>query len=705
VTGRFGYSLGGKWSRAGDYTGPLEDLTGYAAKDTDIVVSWGRAEPRATADAAASRMTFKLLNHARQFSPENTASPIAGRVLTGTPFRLTVGDPNTTPQEGGGTPTGTAKTATLTERFRTTPATATWPGNTSTAAALGWRGRVTMPATVGPSEKWSTENQTDSTFGRYDLVASFLGVEFAELPTSTGAVSLNAVNSFSPENKIIISREGGNLLMRKVESGSVSDTTLTYDPVLHRWVRLAHDGTNVLWQTSDNGLSWTTRRTATTTVDCSSVIVSLEATWQGAVGTGRTAWANLNTAPLTTLNYNPPAYPTGVLRIINDTYTDKADDHYTSGDRIGMYETFWDRAEGAANGTFSSGYATQITNETNLIRSAGLKLTLGLGLTYPPTWALALTNAKFVNESGTVSSVINPVFSQTVRSNFQDYLDWVNSQVGFTNCWSIRITAGTDGELLYPSAGLWGYDLNAKGTGGDLPPTIGASPWPTWTPGTGTVTQAGEWYEWYLDALADCASWQMRYIRSLGYTGWFELLTPGVGTRPSGYATELAARFAGYSATTGVGAVWHKLYQKIAVKAGAVVYCSSMADNSGTPANDVPTGTDSSVGITSSGGNNWSAYRWLARIANEYGMPNGGENPGRGALSDTYYLDTTSTGMTAKLLAQSAGGKALVTYWAHGVEHWTGSPGTRTALGTSWVSQTGTLNNTGPGTPPNPPSV
>jgi hypothetical protein len=702
MTGRYGYTFSGKWSRGGDYTGALEDLTTYVAKSDDIVISFGRTEPRATEDAAATRMTFNLLNQQRLFSPENTASPVAGRIVPGTPFRLAVVDPNTAPGEGGGAPTGTPKAATLTETFRSTPSATTWAGNTSTATALGWRGRVTMPGTVGPSEKWSTENGNP---GRYDLTASHIGVELAELPTSTGVVSLNAVASFAPENKIILSREAGNLLMRRIEAGVVSDTTLTYDPVLHRWIRLTHDGTNVLWQTSTNGLTWTTRRTATTTVDLSSVIISLEATWQTTVGTGRTAWANLNTAPLTQLTgYAPPPFPTGVLRVINDTYTDKADDHYNAGDRIGMYECFWDRAEGAANGTFSSAYATQVTNETNAIRTAGLRLTLGLGLTYPPTWALAITNGKFVNESGTVSSVLNPVFNATVRSEFEDYLDWINSQVGFTNCWSVRITAGTDGELLYPSSGLWGYDLNAKGTAGNLPATIGASPWPTWTPGTGTVTQAGEWYEWYLDALADCASWQMRYIReTYGYQGWFELLTPGVGTRPGTYATELAARFSGYSATAGVGAVWHKLYQKIAVKAGAVVYCSSMADNSGTPANDVPTGTDTSVGITSTGGNNWSAYRWLVRIGNEYGMPNGGENPGRGALSDTYYLDTTSTGMTAKLLAQSSGGKALVTYWAHGVEHWTS--GSRNTLGNAWVSQTGTLNSSGPGSPPNPPAV
>jgi hypothetical protein len=579
--------------------------------------------------------------------------------------------------------TPAAKAATLTDTFHTLD-TVKWPGRTSSAYVAGWRGRVVMPGTVGPSEKWSTETV------RYDLTGSYFGMEWAELPTATAAVGVHAIASYSPENRLMIGREAGNLLMRRVEAGNVSDTTLAYDPLAHRWVRLTHDGTNVLWQTSSNGLTWTTRRTAVTTIDLTSVYLTAEATWQGTVGTGRFAIANVNTAPVTPLTYNPPPYTFGTLRTINDTYTDKADDEYAGGNRVGMYEVFWDRAEGAANGTFSSSYGTQITNETTTIRNTGLRLTLGLGLTYPPTWTSTIANYRLVNESGSNSTQLNYVFNQLVRDEVEDYFDWVNTRVGFTNCWAIRINAGTDGELLYPSGGLWGYDNNAKGTASNRPATIGPSPYPTWTPGTGTTTQAAEWMEWYLDALADCASWQMRYIReTYGYTGWFEILTPGVGTRPALLATEIANRLTGYSATTGVGAVWHKIYTKLAVKDSVVVYCSSMADNSA--ANDVPTTGDTAVALTSATAAAWSAYRYLVRIANEHGMPNSGENPGRGALADSYYQDVTSSGMMAKLLAQAAGGKALAVYWAHSEQLW----GLSTLTFSDWATKIAALNLTG----------
>lgn len=39
-------------------------------------------------------------------------------------------------------------------------------------------------------------------------------------------------------------------------------TTLPYDPVAHAWVRIRETGGNLFWQTSPDGLTWTTRRTA-----------------------------------------------------------------------------------------------------------------------------------------------------------------------------------------------------------------------------------------------------------------------------------------------------------------------------------------------------------------------------------------------------------------------------------------------------------
>lgn len=87
------YEFAADWSRGGTYDRTLEDLTPYVLAETDIVAGWGRGEARATEDPSTGSLSFGLTNIDRQFSPENTASPIAGRVLPGTPVRLQVSDP------------------------------------------------------------------------------------------------------------------------------------------------------------------------------------------------------------------------------------------------------------------------------------------------------------------------------------------------------------------------------------------------------------------------------------------------------------------------------------------------------------------------------------------------------------------------------------------------------------------------------------
>jgi hypothetical protein len=87
-----GYQLAADWSRSGVYTGTLEDVSSYV-NDDDIVVSWGRSDARATEDATAGKLAFALTNIDRQFSDDNSSSPIFGKVLPGTPVRLNVTNP------------------------------------------------------------------------------------------------------------------------------------------------------------------------------------------------------------------------------------------------------------------------------------------------------------------------------------------------------------------------------------------------------------------------------------------------------------------------------------------------------------------------------------------------------------------------------------------------------------------------------------
>jgi hypothetical protein len=96
-----GYQLAVDWSRHSTYANTLEDVSGHVLDEPDVTVAYGRIEGRTTTDPAIGKLTFSLRNDGRQFSPENTSSPITGQVLPGANVQLTY------------TPTSTGSTAVL----------------------------------------------------------------------------------------------------------------------------------------------------------------------------------------------------------------------------------------------------------------------------------------------------------------------------------------------------------------------------------------------------------------------------------------------------------------------------------------------------------------------------------------------------------------------------------------------------------------
>jgi hypothetical protein len=88
-----GWVMSADWTRQGVFTNPYENVTKQLRGD--IVVSYGRNEPRAISPAGAGKLSFRLINVSRVFSPENTSSPIAGQVLPGTTTQYQVTDPTT----------------------------------------------------------------------------------------------------------------------------------------------------------------------------------------------------------------------------------------------------------------------------------------------------------------------------------------------------------------------------------------------------------------------------------------------------------------------------------------------------------------------------------------------------------------------------------------------------------------------------------
>ena len=68
----------------------------------------------------------------------------------------------------------------------------------------------------------------------------------------------------------------------------------------------------------------------------------------------------------------------------------------------------------------------------------------------------------------------------------------------------------------------------------------------------------------------------------------------------------------------------------------------------------------------------WSSARWISRIADEYGIPKVGGNPGYSTGNATAYSNTGPTGMMATVMnmATSCGYSGL--YWAHDDQFYNG---------------------------------
>jgi hypothetical protein len=250
-----------------------------------------------------------------------------------------------------------------------------------------------------------------------------------------------------------------------------------------------------------------------------------------------------------------PPFAFGTL----ETRTEHAAEESARGVKVAMLEVNWAAYE-PVEGQFNAAYAQQTRDRVAALRAVGMQVTLGLGMHYTPSWILGYPDSRFVDQRGKVSNELNLVFNQRLRAKAERYLAQIDRDLGLENFWAVRLNTGGHMEVLYPGTGsYWAFDTNAQ-NGPDLPPTMAANPLPGWRPGNRSVStvQVQRWADWYVRGLDDVVAWQMRFITALGFHGYFQLLTPGSGTRPDGYARDVSNYLP--DGVTGVGAVWHRFY-------------------------------------------------------------------------------------------------------------------------------------------------
>lgn len=335
-----------------------------------------------------------------------------------------------------------------------------------------------------------------------------------------------------------------------------------------------------------------------------------------------------------------------------------------AGASVAMFELDWSSFE-PQPGEFRTSYINSMKSFLQDFRAAGMHVTLGLGLQDPPSWVSSLPDGTYVDQTGAVSQEADLVFSEAVREAAARYLKEVAAALPFADFWAIRLTSGGDDEMLYPPGGSYWAFNHAALTGDGLPPTMKPNPFPNWRPGNSGLSpsQIDQWVNWYVQGLDDVTAWQMSTISALGFTGYYQLVTPGSGTRPDTLQAQEADNLP--DGVTGVGAVWDRYYAMLPDKSKAIAYISSVADLSGDDDSCQP--GDNSLALTSPVLDSWSATRWITRIAAANHLLVAGENPGYGlpASLNAHYQDTSARGMMADAIRQASACGFQVFYWAH----------------------------------------
>ena len=356
-----------------------------------------------------------------------------------------------------------------------------------------------------------------------------------------------------------------------------------------------------------------------------------------------------------------------------DTQASTAGIERQAGITMAMFELNWASFE-PRPGAVSASYLATMRSYLRAYQTAGQRVTLGLGLQNPPSWVFSLPGSSYVDQHGDVSAEADFVFSQPVRSAAERYLSLVAAALPLSDFWAIRLTSGGDGEMLYPPGGTyWAFAAPAL-TGTGLAAGMTPNPYPDWRPGQPGLrpAQIDRWVNWYVGGLANVTTWQMQTLARLGFTGYYQTVTPGSGTRPGELAEDEQQNLSD-TETTAVGAVWDRYYGMLGAATNVMAYISSVADRSGD--DDCAQVTDTLMPLTCDEMDCWSATRWITRIARSHGLAVGGENPGYG-LPDSlngHYTNPSAAGMMASALRQARSCGFTVFYWAHDVHLWDGT--------------------------------
>ena len=353
----------------------------------------------------------------------------------------------------------------------------------------------------------------------------------------------------------------------------------------------------------------------------------------------------------------------------------------------------WSRFEPAPQ-QFDQAYIDDLRARFARCAGAGLGVVLTPGFQYAPDWVVQLPDGMYLDQYGNSHPAQGPnyVFGATVRDAAERYLDRFSAEFPLDGFAAVRVGTSEAGELGFPGrelgaegTGFWAFD-DAALSGDGLAAGMQPNPMPGWKPGERTwhgrpldAASVRSWFDWYADAAARTAIWQIGLLRERHYRGPIHLPLAGRGVLPADLATATAAALDGTADRDGslerglfypdqlrtIAAATdpHALFADVTGVDDATAVAARRLD----PPQDTCRPSDASLPLREATSvDTWSATRWTVANARAAGLRVVGENPGHpdtpGTGGDESSDDLAAQLVYAPRYAQECGLEVLL--WA-----------------------------------------
>lgn len=188
--------------------------------------------------------------------------------------------------------------STLTDDFTTLNTSTNWNvGGTVTPTVSSGRLNLTYNGNGIGTQAGSIETKA-----AYDLTNSAMSIRLVDAGTQSPSENRSAqiyVRNPDWTRWLTTFVSNGSISFRYWNGSTNSDTSITYNPATHRYLRIRESGGTVYWDTSPDGLNWTNQRSLATPFDVSSVYMLVVAdVWGTGTGGEVTKWDNFNCCPL-----------------------------------------------------------------------------------------------------------------------------------------------------------------------------------------------------------------------------------------------------------------------------------------------------------------------------------------------------------------------------------------------------------------------